>query len=281
MLRIITDTGSDIPYLSAGALGMESLELAVEFEEFAYDYRNDTDFSTFFEYLAQAKNLPTTSQVTPGQYLDVFRDAEEKGDEVLVIAISSKISGTYGSAVIAKEMSGYEGITLVDSRQCFTTQRMLAEEAVKLRAEGKSRAEIAKEVEILRERLVLVVMLDTLKYLKKGGRVPPALALVGELLNLKPTLIVRDGKIEALGKARGFEAGKRALWKQFETDGYDPTRPVYFGYSYDKVRGDAFMQETKNKYGLVGECQLFPVGGVIGTHTGTGAIAIAYAKPLK
>jgi len=279
MLRIITDTGSDIPYLSAGALGMESLELAVEFEEFPYDYRNDTDFSVFFENLARSKKLPTTSQVTPGQYLEVFQEAEEKGDEVLVVTISSGISGTHSSALIAQEMSGYQGITIVDSHHCFITQRMLAEHAVRLRDEGKSRAEIAEILESLRDRMVLLVMLDTMKYLKKGGRVPPALAIVGELLHIKPVLIVRGSKIEALGKVRGFEAGKQALWTKFEADGYDKSWPVYFGYSYDKARGEAFMEETRKKYGL-GECPIFPVGGVIGTHTGTGGIAIAYVKPL-
>ena len=281
MLRIITDTGSDIPYLSAPALGMESIELAVEFEESEYDYRNDTDFSVFFEKLTQSKKLPTTSQVTPGQYLEVFADAEAKGDEVLVVTISSGISGTHSSAVIAQEMSGYAGITLVDSHHCFIAQRMLAEHAVKLRDEGKSRAEIAKELEELRERTVLIVMLDTMKYLRKGGRIPPALAILGEVLNMKPTLIVRDGWIQALGKVRGFEAGKQSLWKQFEKDGYDPAYPVYFGYSCDKARGELFRQESIKKYGLEGECPMFPVGGVIGTHVGPGGIAIAYVKPVK
>ena len=278
MLRIITDTGSDIPHLSAGTLGLESLELGVEFEEFPYDYRNDTDFSVFFETMAKAKNLPTTSQVTPGQYLEVFEEAEKNGDEVLVVTLSSGLSGTYSSAVMAQEMSGYEGITVVDSRQSTITQRMLAEYAVKLRDEGKSRADIAKALESVRDRLVLVVMLDTLKYLKKGGRVPPALALVGEMLGLKPVVFMRDGKAVALGKVRGFEAGKQALWKKFEADGHDPTWPVYFGYSYDRARGESFMQESKEKYGLT-DCSLFPVGGVIGTHAGPGGIAIAYVKP--
>jgi DegV family protein with EDD domain len=234
----------------------------------------------FYEKLARAKKLPTTSQVTPGLYLEVFQDAEAKGDEVLVVAISSGISGTYSSAVMAKEMSGYEGVTLVDSHHCFTTQRMLAEHAVKLRDEGQSRAAIAEALESLRDRLVLLVMLDTMKNLRKGGRVPPALAIVGELLHIKPVLIVRGGKIEALGKVRGFEAGKKALWKKFEEDGCDETWPVYFGFSYDKARGEQFMQETIAKYGL-GECSMYPVGGVIGTHAGPGGIAIAYMKKAK
>jgi len=278
MLRIVTDTGSDIPYLNAAALGLEVIELDIRFEDFSYDYRNDPDFSVFYENLTRSKNLPTTSQVTPGQYLDVFEDAKAKGDEVIVITISSGISGTYSSAITAQEMCGYDGITVVDSLQASVTQRMLAEHAVKLRDEGQSRAAIAEALQDLRGRMGLLVILDTLTYLKKGGRVPPAMAFLGEVLNMKPIVTVTGeaGKIEALKKARGFEAAKKALWAQFESTGYDKGWPISFGYTHDKLRGEAFMQEGKNKYGL--DCRLTAVGGVIGTHSGPNAVALGYVK---
>jgi len=277
MIRIVTDTGSDITHLAAASLGLESIELDVRFDDFPYDYRKDTDFSVFYDNLTKSKNLPTTSQVTPAQYLDIFNDAKEKGDEVLVVTISSGLSGTYSSAVMAKETCGYDAITLVDSRQCSITQRMMVEHAVKLRDEGKSRTEIAEELESLRDRLVFIVMLDTLTYLKKGGRVPPAMAVLGGMLKIKPTVIVRDGKVEPLKKARGFEAGKQALWTQFEADGYDEAWPVCFGYSQNRDRGEAFMKETREKFGL-SDGSMFPVGGVIGTHAGPNAIGVGYVK---
>ena len=277
MIRIVTDTGSDITYSAAGPLGIESIELDVRFDDFPYDYRNDTDFSVFYENLTKSKNLPTTSQVTPGQYLEVFEDAKEKGDEVLVITISSGLSGTYSSAVMAKETCGYDAITLVDSLQCSVSQRMMVEYAVKLRDAGKSRVAIGEELEDLKSRLFFIVMLDTLTYVKKGGRIPPAMAILGEMLKIKPTVIVRDGKVDSLKKARGFEAGKQAMWTQFEADGYDEGWPVCFGYSQNLDRGEAFMQETISKFGLK-DCKLFPVGGVIGTHGGPNAIGIGYVK---
>jgi len=277
MIRILTDMGSDIPYLRADAHGVEIAELDIRFDDFPYDYRNDTDFSVFYENLTRSKKLPTISQVTPGQYMDVFEDAKEKGEEVLVITISGKLSGTYQSAVMALEMCDYDAITLIDSHQCTITQRLLVDHAVKLRDAGKSRADIAAELERLRDSLSLVVLLDTLTYLKKGGRVPPAMAMLGTILNMKPAVMLRNGAVAPLSKARGFQAGKQILWKQFETDGFDPTWPVYFGYSLDKARGEAFMQETKEKYGLT-DCRLFPVGGVIGTHAGPGGVAIGYRK---
>jgi len=277
MLRIITDTGSDVTYLGAPALGMESVELGVQFEDFSYDYRNDTDFSVFYEALAKAKNLPTTSQVTPGQYLDLFEDAKAKGDEVLVVTISSEISGTYQSAIMAQEMSGYEGISVVDSHLASVGQRMLAEYAVRLREAGKGRLEIAEALEQVKSQVVFGVLMDSLKYLKKGGRVSPAMGILGELLHVKPTVTMREGKIVTLGKARGTESAKQVLWNQFEADGYDESWPVYFGYTYNKEMGEAFMQETKEKFGLT-ECILCSVGGVIGTHGGPNNVAIGYKK---
>lgn len=277
MIRILTDTGSDIPYLSAGDIGIEIVELDIRFDDMAYDYRNDADFSVFYKTLTQSKTLPTTSLVSPGQYLPIFEDVKEKGGEMLVVTISGGLSGTYQSAVSARDMCGYDGITVVDSRQCAVTQRMLVEHAVKMRDEGQSRDAMAKALEELRDRLSLLVLLDTLTFLRKGGRIPSTLAILGEVLNMKPVVTVRDGKVEPLKKVRGAKAGVRALWDQFEASTNDPDWPVYFGYTHDKAKGEEFMTATKDKYNLA-QCGLFSVGGVIGTHAGPGAIAIGYMK---
>ncbi|MCL2421860.1 MAG: DegV family protein [Defluviitaleaceae bacterium] len=279
MLRIVTDTGSDITTLGAGALGMESLQLDIKFDEFNYDIRNDLDFTVFYDNLVKAKKLPTTSQVNPGQYLEIFNDAKAKGDEVLVITLSSGLSGTYQSAIMALAECEYEGITVVDSKQAIISQRVLAEQAVKMRDEGKSRGEIEQFVLGLRDRLVVCGMLDTLTYLKKGGRVPPAMALIGNALKVKPVVILKDSKLEPLDKVRGLQAGKRAMWDQFEKDGYDENWPVYFGHTNFEARGIEFMNETIEKYGLnKDKCIMYPIGGVIGTHLGPGGLIIGYVK---
>jgi len=279
MIRIVTDTGSDITYLGASALGMESLELSITFSEFPYDVRNDTDFSIFYENLVKAKNLPTTSQVTPAQYLDVFNDAKEKGHDVLVITLSGGLSGTYQSALMAKEECDYDRIVVIDSRQAIMPQRALAEHAVKLRDEGKNLAEIEQVILDLKERLVVFGMLDTLTYLKKGGRVPPAMALIGNVLNIKPVIILRGGVLEPLGKVRGSQAGKQTLWKQLEKDGYDESWPIYFGHINCEARCKEFMQETIDKFGLKKEsCIMYPIGGIIGTHLGPGSLLLSCVK---
>lgn len=275
MLRIVTDTGSDVTYLGAKDVGMEVVELDVKFDEFPYDHRNDTDFSVFYDNLTKAKNLPRTSQVNPSQYLEIFNDAKTEGDEVFVLTLASGISGTYSSAKIAEEECGYDGITVVDSRQAIVSQRAMADRAVEMRDAGKTRAEIEEFMISIRDRMSLVACLDTLTYLKKGGRVPPAMALIGNAIKIKPVVILAGGKIVPLGKARGFASAQRTVWDQFEKDGYDESWPVCFGYTFNEERGKAFMEETVAKYNIK-NYRLYPVGGVIGTHAGPNAVVITY-----
>lgn len=276
MIRIVTDTGSDITYLGAGAVGMEVAELDIKFEEFPYDYRNDLDFKVFYENLSKAKKLPSTSQVNPAQFLEIFNDAKEKGDEVFALTLSGGISGTYSSAKMAEEECDYDKITVVDTRQAIISQRSLAEYAVKLRDEGKSRAEIEQAILAVRDRMHLIGILDTLTYLKKGGRVPPAMALIGNAIKIKPIVCLKDGKIEPLDKVRGTQAGMRAAWNKLEKDGFDDSNiPVCFGGTNVPDKAKEFMDETVKKFGIK-NYQLHNVGGVIGTHAGPGALVVTY-----
>jgi DegV family protein with EDD domain len=278
MIRIVTDTGSDITYLRAESLGMEIVELNIIFDEFEYDYRNDPDFSVFYKNLIKSKGLPRTSQVNPAQYLEIFNDAKEKGDEVFVLTLSGGLSGTYSSAKMAREECGYEPITIVDTRHAIMGQRSLAEYAVSLRDAGKSRGEIENAVLEIRDRMCLIACLDSLTYLKKGGRVPPALALIGNAIKMKPVVTLADGKVEPLAKVRGFQAGMQALWDKLEKDGIDDTViPFCFGHTDNEERGRAFMEETIKKFGIKNH-RFYPVGGVIGTHTGPNCLIVTYSK---
>jgi len=277
MIRLVTDTGSDITSQAGKSLGVEVVELAVNFDEFSYDPHSDQDFSVFYDNLTKAKSLPRTSQPTPASFLDIFNDAKEKGDEVLVITLSGGLSGTHASAVMAKEDCDYDAITLIDSRLATTAQRMLVDQALKLREQGKSLGEIEAALLDLRERIGFCCCLDTLTYLKKGGRVPPALALIGNALKFKPVLTLKDGKVEPLDKVRGFQAGIRAMWSFIEKSGFDNSYPVIFGHTNNEERGKTFMEDTKAKFDMK-ECCLLPVGGVIGTHAGPNCVVVTYVK---
>jgi len=277
MIRIVSDSGSDITYVEAEKMGIEIVELDVTFDEFPYDLHNDLDFGVFYENLTKAKNLPRTSQVNPSQYLELFNEAKEKGEEILVVTLSGGLSGTHSSAMIALEECGYDGITVVDSRHATITQRMLVDTAIRLRNEGKSRSEIEKTLVGLQNRIGFACLVDTMTYLKKGGRIPPAMALIGQALKIKPVIGIQDGKASPIDRVRGLQAGMNSIWTAFEKDGYIEDSVVYFGYTGNRERGLSFMEETKAKYGIK-NCVLYPVGSVIGTHIGPNAIAMGYYK---
>jgi len=277
MIRILTDSGSDITHVEAKALGIELVELGVTFDDFDYDLHKDLDFSEFYGNLPKAKNLPRTSQVNPSQFLEIFNDVKQKGDEMFVISLSGGLSGTFQSAQIAKDECGYDGIVLMDSQQATVVYRMLVDQAIRLRNEGKNLAEIEAEMKKLGERVGFVFCADTLEYLKKGGRIPPALALIGGALRLKPVITVEEGKAKTIEKARGLKAAIRVMHNYIQTHGFDPDMQVYFGYTGDEARGKEFMEETAAMFAM-NNCKLYPVGPVIGTHVGPGCVAVSFFK---
>jgi DegV family protein with EDD domain len=218
MYLIVTDSASDISAREAREMGILLVNLPVIFDNIDYAQDSDEGFNDFYRYLEESKVLPTTSQVPPGEYFDIFTEAKERGGDVLVITLSSGLSGTYNSAVMAKEMSGNDNVFIVDSMHATLSQRILIEYAVRMRDEGKSAAEAAEAISSVKDRVTVVGLLNTLTNLKKGGRIPPSLAVLGNALGVKVVVVLKDGKIEPLGKARGFNNGKKILWDEFLSD---------------------------------------------------------------
>jgi DegV family protein with EDD domain len=277
MVRIVTDNASDITKSEAKKLGLELVYLPITFEDAEYNERAHDTFDEFYRLLKSSKNLPKTSQVPPGDYLDIFNDAKEKGDEVVVVTLSSGLSGTYSSAVNAMKLCGYAGLHVVDSEQAVLSQRILAEAAVKMRDAGKSANEIVTALVDLRNRVTVFGVVDTLTYLKKGGRIPPVLALIGNTFNIKPVIIVRNRKLEVLAKVKGTKKGIKHLYEEYEKAERDPAYPVYFGHSDSRELGEGFMRDTAALYNLT-DTGLYSIGSVIGTHLGPQTLAIAYVR---
>ena len=277
MLRIITDTASDITIEQAKEMNIDIASLEITFEDGPAPQKTEADFKRFYERLETCEKLPVTSRTAPEEYLKVFWDAKAAGDDVLVITLSSGLSGTIDSARMAKEIAEYDRIEIVDSQQAILTQRMLVEYAVKLREEGYQLQEIAERVKEMRDKVVVCGVVDTLKFLQKGGRIPASLAAMGTLLRIKPVIVLEDKILKQLGKARGQDAGVAMLYKRMEQDGFNKAYPVYFGYTSNHEITEKFMQETKERYGLT-QTRMFPIGGVIGTHCGTNCVAVAYVK---
>ncbi|MBS4981224.1 MAG: DegV family protein [Lachnospiraceae bacterium] len=279
-MMIITDSASDITKQEAEEMDIRIVWLKTKFSDGDFPLETEEDFIHFFEKLAGEKDLPVTSQPSPEEFLHLYEEAKEANEEVLVITLSSGLSGTVNAANLAKQMSEYEKIRIIDSEQAIITQRFLVQKAAKMRAEGKAMEEIAAAIEDLKRRVTVCGMLDTLTYLKKGGRIPAALAVLGNVLQIKPVIELKDRELTMLGKARGRNGGMKYLWKEYESYEIDENEPVYFGYTSDKEIGEKFMKETVEKYGLK-NYHLYPVGGIIGTHVGPACVAISFVKKKK
>ena len=276
-MMIITDSASDITEKEAEEMDIRLVWLKTKFSDGDFPMKTEEDFYRFFDKLAEEKDLPMTSQPSPEEYLEFFEEAKSKDEEVLVLTLSSGLSGTINAANLAKQMSEYDKIWIIDSEQAIITQRFLVQKAVELRKEGKTTEDIVEILEDLKKRVTVCGMLDTLTYLRKGGRIPAALAVVGNMLHIKPVIELKDKTLTMLGKARGRSGGTKYLWKEFESYDIDREEPVYFGYTSDREIGEKFMMDTVEKYGLK-NYKLYPVGGIIGTHVGPACVAISFVK---
>jgi len=279
MIKIITDTSSDITLTQAKEMDIILLPLIVSFGEGqSYDQFADEDFTVFYNLLETCKELPVTSLSSPNDYLTHFEEAKQNGDEVVAIPISSKLSGSWQSAHLAKEMAGYDNIHIIDAKQAIIGQRLLVEHAVRLRAEGESAADIAASVTELSGRIRLYGTLDTLKYLIKGGRMPKTTGMIGTALNIKPVVFLEDGAVTAAGKARGRTAALSMMEKFIEKDSdFDPNFPICFGYTKDKNPMDVFADSVKKNFNIANtNTKEYPVGCVIGTHIGPDAVVVVW-----
>lgn len=276
-VRLITDSTSDITPAEAQRLGIELIALKVIFGQDTYREGEDIDMAAFYERLTSGKEQPTTSQPAPDDFLTVFERVKAAGDSAVVLTISSTLSGTMQSAVIAREMCGYEDIHIVDSRSAIIGLRLLVEYALRLRAQGMEAAAIAAAVEEARERLRLYAVVDTLEYLCRGGRLSRSAAMVGSLLNVKPLLTLQDGTLNVMGKARGLHAAYAKVVEAIRAGkGVDETCPIYFGYTMTDGKAQALRERLRADLGMDGG--MYPVGCVVGAHAGPGACVVTFLE---
>lgn len=275
-IRIITDSASDITQEEARTWGIQVLPLRTIFGEEEFLDGVTIDHQTFFQRLIESDVLPTTSQLSPFQYEGPFQEAVEAGDEVVCITLSSKLSGCYQSAVIAAE--GLP-VVLVDSLSVTVGQRILVELALQLRDQGLSAQEIGAVLEQEKPHIRLIALLDTLEYLKKGGRISSTVAFIGGALAIKPVVAVSDGEIIMLGKARGSKNGSNFLIREIEkADGVDFSRPFCLGYTglSDELL-QKYIHDSEHLWkDYAKELPISTLGATIGTHVGPGAVAVAF-----
>ncbi len=277
MIRIITDSAADFETAELEAMGVTAIPLSVIFGEEEYKENVNLTKDEFYNTLTQNPNHPTTSQPTPEDFINIFNEAKEAGDEILGIFISSKLSGTYQGAMLGIQLCEYDNFYLVDSHSATTGERALVEYAVKLRDEGRTLFQIATAVEKIKEKLHIFAALDTLEYLKKGGRISASAAAIGTLANLKPIIHVgNEGVVETCAKAIGTRKAISTLIKQLETKAPNIDFPIYLLYSFDKSNAEMLADALAKKGYVVKPQNISPVGAAIGTHVGPGAFGIAY-----
>lgn len=275
--RIIVDSTADL--VKEIKERVHTVPLSVRFGDEEYIDGVTIDYKTFYEKLIESDVLPTTSQANPDAFMKEFEEVKNAGESAVVITLASKLSGTYQSAMIAAD--DYENIYVVDSGNVAMGSSILVELAFKLLDEGKSAKEIAEILEEEKKKIVIVALLDTLEYLKKGGRISKTVAFAGGVLNIKPVLSVVDGEINMLGKARGSKMGNNLLVQEIDkAGGIDFSKPVLLGYS---GLSDAlllkYIEDSKYLWeGNLDEIRYTTVGSVIGTHAGPGAIVVAFFK---
>lgn len=275
MIRIMTDSTCDLPIAKLNDLNVEVIPLEVHFGGEAFRDGVDITNEEFYCKLSHVEELPSTSQVNPDTFVERFQARVNRGDQVVGVFLSSAMSGTYQSAVIAKDIIGSQEIHLVDSGVVTFALGLLVEQAARLRDEGLSAPEIAQAVSELSQRVRILAMVDTLKYLKMGGRISAATAIVGGLLGITPIIAIKNGLVEAVGKARGRKAAFQWMAKQMESEMPDFSLPVAFGSSNAPdalAECEMFFKEIIGDTPYI-ECQ---IGSVVGAHAGPGAAGIAY-----
>ena len=258
---------------------VQIVPLTVCFGEEEYIDGVTIDHKLFYEKLVESDVLPTTSQATPAAFDAVFAKIAEAGDSAVVLTISSHLSGTYQSATIAAEE--YPQIHVVDSRSTTIGAGVLAELALELAQSGMPAADIAHRLIEERERVCVVAMLDTLEYLKKGGRISKTAAFAGAILSIKPVISLDHGEIKILGKARGSKQGNNLLVQEIEkAGGVDFTKPLLLGYTgLSNVLLNKYMEDSADLWQSgIDSLPYVTVGSVVGTHAGPGAIAVAFFR---
>ena len=277
-VRIIIDSSADL------APGREKnftvVPLTLRFGEEEYIQGVTISNHQFYEKLVECDALPTTSQATPYQFEEFFRRAVDAGDDVVAITLSSKLSGTCQSAQVAA--TDFPGrVFVVDSASVTIGMGILAEFALELVQQGLTAGEIAEKLTQQRNKVCIVALLDTLEYLKKGGRISSAVAIAGGLLGIKPVVGLEGGSVKILGKARGSKQGNNLLVKEIQAaGGVDFSKPLLLGYTglsealLDKYVSDSAALWENN----VRELPRTLIGSVVGTHVGPGAVAVAFFR---
>lgn len=284
-IRIITDSNSGITVDDARELGVTVLPMPFSIDEEVFFEQESLTQEQFYEELAAGRNIMTT-QPSPGQVMGIWDEALKEYDEIVYIPMSSGLSGSYQTAAMLAE--DYEGkVYVVNNQRISVTQRQSVLDALRLIEAGKSAKEIKDILEEDRFNSSIYLMVDTLVYLKKGGRITPAAAALGTLLKLKPVLQIQGDRLDAFAKARTVSQAKSIIINAIKSDidkrfgGLSKENiSLHMAYAHDLDRILEFKEEVMKEFPGF-DINLYPLSLSVATHIGPGCIALAVTKNLK
>ncbi len=281
MVIIATDSAADFELKELEDLNIVCLPMSVSFGDKNYLENISITKEEFFERIETDKNFPKTSQPSPALFEELFTKAQQNGDEVIYIPLSSGISGDYQTAVMAKNLIGYDGIYLIDSLTCTGGQRLLVEEAVRMRDAGYDGKTIFNAIEELKKRAAIYTIMDTLEYLVKNGRLSSRTYLIAQIGHIKPIMhcsLATNGKPIIISKHIGMRKAISYVVERLFVDPPDPNHPIYVMYSYNKENAYKLADKIRQAGFTIEERQIIPVGATVGAHVGRNACAITYIK---
>ena len=273
-IRIITDSASEM----VSGEHLTVLPLTITFGTTEYADGVTLSHQQFYEKLIESDELPTTSQVTPFAFTEALKEAQANGEYAIIITLSSKLSGTYNSALIAAK-DFPDMVHIIDSANVCIGEKILVEYALNLLNNGADAQEIIARTESKVSQICVIGLLDTLEYLRKGGRISNLSGTIGEILAIKPVITISDGVVAILGKARGSRKGNNLLTEQIaKNGGIDFSLPFALGYSGldDSVLQKYIADQAQLWQGYTTTLPIDQIGATIGTHVGPGAIAVAF-----
>lgn len=279
MVRIITDSAADIEHSESEKLGISVIPLAVYID--GKEYKDDFLHSKerFYRLTKLSKDLPKTSQPSPYVYECALKKARDSGESVVVITVSSALSGSYQSAVLARDLIGYGECYVIDSKSASAGQKLLVKEALRLRDNGYTAKEIADSLLNFRKRITVFACIDDIKYLYGGGRHTNAALLLGSAGRIKPVIsITESGSVAFEAKTIGMRHGMNHMLMSLKKLGADENYPLLIMHTNAKNLALYFSKLIISKGISFDEGSIVSVGSVVGSHIGEGSTGIAFVR---
>ena len=290
MIRILIDSASDIEQEEAQKMGITLIPMEVGFGAAIFLDGVDLSHKQFFEKLIESDTLPKTSQINEYRWGEAFERMTKDGDQVIAITISSKLSGTFACAQkAAKRFAGQ--VFVVDSLNAAAGERILGEYALRLLREGRDAESIVGKLDEKKKKIQVLAVVDTLKYLRKGGRISGVAALAGEMLSVKPVVSVAGGEVKLVGKAIGSKRSNNLLMQLVEKcGGIDFSMP--YGLMYSGL-SDEYLKKYLHDSAVLwsghvddpGAIPIHLIGAAIGTHIGPNGVGVAFfsddSRPIE